>query len=581
MSGETRTIAYRYGCPSRADLPEAAMEQLRLATSLWNALVAAEKAHQEEVAVLWARHPPVAAALEVLARAAENAGLAADAARQARQEDGTTLPRKSDAARLKEAKRELAPAKKTVREAKNAVIEAGLEPGFAALKDSCRACQSGKTSRPGSLYREFRTLGLGWGTVNEVLARYRVAVAKVAATRLEGKAAELRFHRWDGTGTLAVQVQREASDPVPSPALLASSEGKWRNTARITPWADPAGGAPKGAARHGAARLHVADGLDVEVPLVVHRFLPADAEVKQILLSRTRIAGNARLQVSVAFRTAAPVPRVTGSGVALTLTWRAAGDGWLHAATVASTRPLGEVPHDLKGLIRLSPDRMSADLMFPPSWRAALERDDGIQGYRDKIVNAAREAAAEALKADPRLEELLGRTGAEVSRWQSPGRLAGLVLTWRRLAAEGAASPLALIPPGLFDGAGPVLSCDKRGLHAHDLECWRMRDKHLWTFGSHERNQVLARRKDAYRKAAAWLLDGAQSLALQELDLAGLKRVPGLDREDPERSRRGRGNAHAVAPGELAAAVKEAAKARGVEVVAVKGRNVKGDGNAS
>lgn len=576
-----RTMAYRYGCPSWAELDTAAMAQLRLANDLWNALVAAERAHREEVAEIWSRHPGVAAAQEALAETAAAVEAIEAEMRAARQQDETTLPRKSDAARLKAAKAARTVARGAVKSAKGAVIEAGLEPGFAEIKAACRACQSGRSKPPDSFYKEFTAAGLGWGTINDITARFRTAAARVTADHMSGKAAELRFRRFDGSGTLTVQVQREAGGPVPSPALLASGEGKWRNQVQFGPWEDPAeAGAPKGAARYGTLRLRVAADLHVTLPVVVHRWLPAGAEVKLVRISRLRVAGQHRLSASVTFRVPAPEPAQGIGAVSVRLSWKSAGEGSLHAAHIGSSEPLAALPADLAEIMRVSPGRLSADLYFPPEWRAPLERGRRIDGYRDLLLEYVREAATVALKADVSLGELLGTTAAEVSRWRAQRKFVLLVRDWQGLLADGQTRvPLPPVPVALLaDPEHPetVLACQpppgRRGLHAgrgaheHDLECWRLRDAHLWEFRAHEIAQVLARRRDAYRKVAAWLCEGAARVVLHDLDLAELRRVPGVAQEDPERDRHGRSHAQEVAPGELAEAVRQAAMARGISV---------------
>lgn len=212
-------------------------------------------------------------------------------------------------------------------------------------------------------------------------------------------------------------------------------------------------------------------------------------------------------------------------------------EGWLRIARIGSTGPLPLVPASLRGVARLTTPT-SAEVLYPAEWRRLLERDAAIRSVRDQNLDVLREQVSAALKNDDELVGALCATAGEVSRWRSP----------RRFAVLGG-------------------KCPPDHPLAQVLDEWRKRDRHLWDYEAHESDQVFARRRDAYRCVAAWLCGGASAVVLHDLDLAALKVVPDVDREDSPQGRRGRSQAQQAAPGELRAAIRAAAQARGISVV--------------
>jgi len=529
------TRVYRYGCPHWAEFDDAAMGQLRLAHDLRNKLVEIEHAHAEAVRKVWEQCPGVAAATARAEQAQECVAALRAQAKAERVHDRTTAARRGTAAELRSARQELKDAKAALRAAKDAAFADG--DLFTAASDERREAIK-------ATYAEFsQERGLYWATYNDVAAHHETALARMKQARQEGRKAELRFHRWTGEGTLAVQLQHQAGDPARTPALIASGQGKWRNVATLTPWIDPAAWEAmprpeRQRLRLGELRARTGRDAHLVLPVIVHRPVPGDAEISDVRITRRTVAGQSRISVAVTCLLPAPAPPVDGATTAVRLSWAAAGEGWLRSARIASSRPLPPVPADLEPLVRVSPGGMAAEMHFSPGWRALLERDAGIRSYRDQMTDDLRAEVTAALEADPLLAESLEVTPAQVARWRAPRRFVHLCSIWPRdhALAEG-------------------------------LEAWRKRDRHLWAFECHERDQVIARRRDAYRKLAAWLCGCSRQVVLHGLDLASLKRIPCVGAEDTEQARHGRAQLQVAAPGELRGAIEAAASRLGVEVV--------------
>lgn len=536
------TVVYRYGCPSWADLPDEAMRQLRLAHDLRNELVAIDKRHAELVAGIWGLHPEVAQAKAAVDDASAHVAQLVQATLAERQAARTTRPSTQAKTQITQARQALRDAKTAARAAKQAALEQ-MRPLFQQASQARRAAVKW-------LYGEYvQARGLHWATYNDVVAHHETAVRRIAEQRGQGQPADLRFHRWDGAGTLAVQLQRGAGQPQRTPDLLASGAGPWKNVARIVPWLRPEDW-PKGRGphRHGTAHLTLGRGQAMTLPIILHRPMPADADITDVRVTRRRVGAQHRLSVAVTMRLPAPPPKTTGVPVAVRLGWAAVkdpqtdGDGWVRVARIGCPDGLPEPPADIAGLLRRGYEDgrlTTVDVHASAEWAALLRRDDHIRSVRDDLLEELRPLVVQALAEDG-MAERAGATAAEVTRWRSARRFAGLARRWP----------------------------DDHPLAAK-LEAWRRRDLHLWAFEAHERDQVVARRRAAYRLVAAWLADAASVIAMHGLDLARLRRTPAPEVEDTHQARRGRRQAWFAAPGELRAAVETAAHRRGVEVIHV------------
>jgi hypothetical protein len=389
-------------------------------------------------------------------------------------------------------------------------------------------------------------MGLGWGTFNDIAkpasGRFDRAVKRVDEARMQGHAAELRPRPFDGTGTLTVQVMGGTGvSPRTIPALNSGTHRR-SGVMRLAPWADPAAGRPKGRARHGTLALTIGRSRDfgplqVEIPVVVDRYIPADAEVREVKVTRFRQGAHHRIRIAIVCTQPSRPRPGDGGPVTVRLDWGAAVGGWVAVAHVASATPLPPVPQGASSIVRVAEDRMKADVFYHPAWRKLLGRDRDIQSTRDQNLNTLKDRIAAALQSDPSLAATVRADPAAVGRWRSPNRFAQIAARW------------------------PT----DHPLHG-DLAGWRARDRHLLEFQSHESAQVLAARKDAYRCVAKWLSEAASAMEIDDTRIAAARRTPPDDQEDPHAARGTRRLMHDAAPGELRASVLSAAARRGIPV---------------
>jgi hypothetical protein len=384
------------------------------------------------------------------------------------------------------------------------------------------------------LYAEFvQNRGLYWATYNAITDDHKVAVRMVDRKRKAGQPAQLRFKRWTGEGTISVQLQRAAGDPPRTPVLLASGGGKWRNVLQLGPWIDPQewAGLPLRERRRagcGDAVWCLGGGRTITLPVRVHRMMPPDADVAMAQLTRTRVGGHFQLALAVTVKLPDPEPVQERPTVALHLGWRQRGDGTTRVATWAATAAL-PVPAALSDVVVTHGGNRWGEIVTPARLTAA-GRPAAVVGTRATALEPILATLADWLAEHP--DACTDRlTPALVRQWRSPARLAALVLRWRTE------------PPA---DAGALLEV---------LEAWRLQDRHLWEWESHERRQLAGCRDDAWRRVAAWFATQAAVLVVDDADMAGLRRRDDEADTDPtlpgEVAQAARARAALAAPGRL------------------------------
>lgn len=488
-------IAYGTSAAVARTLPTVIDHQLHLAHRLREDLV--DTAHRREAALaaLWSAQPHIAA-LE--ARLADLDLQIAETATEARRERAAAGSRRVDTpagARLqtlRAARKQAAAARRAaIGDVRGQVRELSAR-AYATERDEIRAlyatyCQLGVPSADGQVTQ------LYWATFNDVVAHHRTAVKRIAADRANAQASRLRHHRFNGSGTLAVQLQREAGDPARTPALLASGNGPWRNVLVL-----------QGQSRDATVRMRVGGGVGgeiVTIPINAHRPLPPDADITGARLVVRRVAGHrtVALHITAWITPPPPVDPRLRPIVAVHLGWRAERGG-VRVATWRATAPL-TVPDELRDTVNTTATR-SGTVLLSVGWRARMRRVDQIRSQRDRALAAVRTVLAEHLRRRPASAGEDCPDATDVESW-SFGRFADLARRWRDRP-----------PPG-------------REALAADLEAWRRRDRRRWEAEAHGRGRALRCRDDSYARVAAWLAEVAGLIVVDDISL------PSLARRDP------------------------------------------------
>lgn len=533
------TIVYKYLVPRTAKLPAHALEQLDKGLALKRDLVSSERSFDELRQEIWTKHPDVGAAQEVLDQAIADFSAVKEQVNDERIQDQSTAPRAKTRAALVSARKVVTAARAEFKAAK---VAAGPD-----VIDHLNELDAQRQAARKELRKVAVENGLFWATGNAILDDHIQACKQVIRLRKNGRAAQRRMPRYDDAATLSTQIQRGAGRPVRSPELIASGIGPYRNVFQLAPWISPENW-PKGRGPHRRATLTLRiAGQDAEplvLPVYVSRPIPAEADITDVQVTRRFIGGKQRLSVALTLHVPKPEPRTTGDVVAMRLGWKSIQPGLVRVATVAlPTGPLTTpIPKGIEHLIKVQDG--CHILHTNPFWLQHLEYYDQIRSERNQALDQIKAKTIAVLKDDPELEAKmaaeLGREKLEVHRWRSPGRMARLVFAWPE------DHPL------------------KR-----QLEEWRRFDKRQWQIEAHGRDHVTAARRDAYRKMAAWICENSRQVVISGYNIAEMAQVPSVGNEDTEAMRAARANRQWAAPGDLRAAVINAAQRRGVEIVAV------------
>ncbi len=484
------TAVYCYGTPSKVDIPDFAMDQLRLANRFWNGLVEIQHAHEQAVAEIWASHPELAKLNDEIAQLVEQ---------------GRELKEKADAARvtgrrryiadsdlkneLKQQREKLKAAKKNYRESKS-LFYSQLKPEFTKLKDK-------RVADIKSLRQAFASQGLHWGTYNAVSQSFDTAAKRVSSLRASGRSSALRFHRFDGTGTWTVQLQREAGDPPRTWAAIVGGQSKWRNDVKITTEELSEGSRRKRPRTILSIRIgrQGKDPMYLSIPINIHRPIPPEAEVTQIQVTRKRVGTQFRLSAAFSLRLPTPAETKNPGTVGINFGWRSnRSDGYLRTAVwygVGCDKQL-----DLREWMdkwvtqKKSVDGgMVGEIHVPDYWRRGMARMQRVRSQRDLNFNAIRSVVSRWLTAHkdgaaslasawatehPNATKPLWTKPADVALWRSAGRLASLCLFWREHRQSGDDEILAV------------------------FEAWRKQDRHLFEWETNGVQRLIAQRKEVY-----------------------------------------------------------------------------------
>ena len=536
-------LVYRWRTHSRTAtrLPHVVFDQLRLANNLWNDLVRIELDRDQAVRDVWSRYPEVARVEIVISDLDERAKDLASLVAEQRSIQRTRAPKHPAVAELREAKSHLRAARKERRDAIAAVLtRAGPELAeiTSATRDAVKA-----------LYRVYTVQGMYWPVYNDVVDRWTVACQRIRSDRAKGRASTLRFHRFDGSGALTVQLQRGKDQPARTPARLSDREkSPWRNVF-TAPWTDPdeLDALPRGdRKRAGRQKVRMRIGSEqVEIPVqMMDRWLPADAEVTYARLVLERCAGHTDVYVDVTVKLPDPAPVADGPDCAVHIGWCQEDDASVRVATLAWDQHV-PIPAALSEIVRAVDDATHI-VVVPSGWIPGMQQHEHVKAERDKRMDEVRTLVSVIAGAVTEPDERL----THVNRWRSLARFGAQARRWRD------------DPP-----AGP----DPQDLAM--LEHWRAWDRRLWEAQEHGRRRHIRRRDDAWARVAAWISDVAGTVTVDDTSVAVLARRPDIaDLEPiPESVTTGAwaGQRVDVAPGGFRSRVVQTCRRVGVPVTSV------------
>ena len=539
-----------YGARAHWVIPAEVDTQLWLSHQVREELVEINRAYQQRVREVWSGRPEIATVEADLAtvetqviECAERAAKERSAARSKRIRTPTTEALAAAKARSKDLRarrRELISAARQD-PAVRAALDCATQDQAAAEKASYQQyCTAGVEDRDG------RRVKMYWANHNIVLIQHQAAVKRINARRAVGQPADLRHHRYDGTGAVNIVLQRQKGKPARSPELLASDLEALIAGPRhkpVSPWGKVL--TLDTTVRRGYARFRVATGQHVTVPLTFHRPLPADCEIIHAKLMIRRTAGHrsAALHVTIAEDTPTHSGGDGRPAIAVHLGWRAEADG-IRVATWRTTTPV-TVPAAVSDIVRADPSGVTGTIRLPESWRRGITRAEQLASERGIALEDIRAQLLAHLQQVPPTQGW--PEAAEVTRWRSPARFAALTLRHRDQ------------PP-----AGRQELCAA-------LEQWRRTDRRKWETEAHTRAKMVKRRADAWARAAHWVVSVCGALVVDDTSIADLARTPAPspDSLPTEVERIAVAQRRDAAPGALRERLRLTAQRQGLPVVQV------------
>jgi hypothetical protein len=485
--GITVSRVYQYGTVPERIAPvygvEAAEVQLKLANRLWNTLVAIERTRMERYRKIM--HDEGQERIDQLRE--KIAALREELKARRQKARKRTVEDKDLKEALAQARHEIGNAIQDARDTQ-AARRAEKKPELERLSE--RSKHRIKRARQASA-----SMGLFWGSYNDVVGRADTG----------RKAGELQFRRSTGDGTLTAQiiggtsVERTVGGDHSFFQMDSARPGqKWRR-----------------------ARMRIGSTAErgpvwLDIPVVYHREIPADAKIKSVSMTRRR--GVWRLNVTVTLP--APTMRVDGPVIAVDIGYRLKPEGVRVAYWVDSDGNHGEA---LVGQRDLS----------------QFERVRSLRSTCDRMREEMVPVLAEWLK-DRNLGEEWQRETVALIQWRSGDRVARLICWWgdHRLEGDGE----------IYEAA----------------RTWRKQYLHLAHWWRDLEDQMRMRLREQYRVFAKGVARDYRMLCIEEFDLRAVaeKPQPEADGVRTESS----GQRQIVAPSVFRAALENACRREGVAV---------------
>ena len=459
---------------------------------------------------------------------------------------------------------------------------AQLAPGYIKVRE--RAAVERKAAR-----RDFIDRGLRTGTYDRVENAIKQAVKTARRP--------LHFERYDGTGSIGTQLIGASSGVRTS--VDASAVGiRGMTVAELLSCQDPRLrlGAPGVADAHPrpevegiawsdvsklgrnlrrhAARTYVdlrigsnADRSPIfaRFPVTLHRPLPKDAVIKWAYVVRKRVGRHYewRFQFTIESEIFRPCPVAIGEGAcALDLGWRRLFDDEGSQIGLRVGYVVDEAGRERE--IR-APDNLVSG-MAKVNDLAAI-RDKEFDAARDRLVAWLRERETPAWMT----ERITG-----LAQWRASRKLQSIVDAWTGIdwnAWRAARAAGQKCNPSDFGSNGNRVDGDQAILSS--LQAWARQDRHLQDWQEHQRDRLIAHRRETWRVVAAELtsryatiliengMNQNASMRLPEID--GWER-PAPEDGDPSDGRDQRRMSRYAAPGELRAEILKTAPKRGARV---------------
>lgn len=361
-----------------------------------------------------------------------------------------------------------------------------------------------------------------------------------------GKGPPPRFARWQGNGTIAVQLQNglaieDAINSEDTRLQLILKENREKPKHRLEErngrlYPVPQKPAKGKYSKFGKVRIRVGsqgrNPVFAEFPIRWTRDLPEGSKIKWAYVSRRQVISPNYKNAYWELRLTVQVPHETrqtdDSLVAVHVGWRKLSGGGLRVAMWRGS------------------DGKFGELIIPPDRVKYRSMPNGLQSIRDKKFEKVKRVLAKwidrAVKRGTAVPEFLTKARETMRLWKSIQRMHDLLLQWRENRFAGDESIFVFL-----HGRPEV---PKSG--------WRKWDKHLWLWERHQQTNIVRWRSNEYRVFARKLAREYGMVCLLQADWAEMREKPDILTDDGSTTSTMRANASLAAVSTLERYVKEA-----------------------
>ena len=516
-------MVYEYGCLTPIDGEEEMFAETKRRNDFWNKLVEIEKNYRERVKeILTVPDNPV------LALRDERTRLRAEIKSRRKTERSGQVNISDLKDRIKEINKTLSlfseEDRRKAKETRKKVIEANrhqLKEIDSERKSAVKQAQHGS--------------GLYWCNSNDVIASY-----DTARKRAMKEGTELKFHRWTGEGKAFVRYQYG----LPVQDVFGNDTRLQIDPVNSDAWDHPVRSVRRKAART-KVRLRVTsenrNPVWVELPMVMHRPLPAESEIRSAAVIREQVGRKYRYKLVVTVTVNRTKIRHDGDVVGIDIGWRLIENYEPEATAVFKSlcKPAGP------GLrvAYWNDGEKSGQLVLPPRILAAFNKLKDLKSIRDTHFNEVKETLS-AWLVNKDIPDWLVETTKFLASWRSQGRIVQLTKTWRK---------------NRFNGDEDIVET---------LEHWLSRENHLYDWEANLRDQVQRWRREGYRKFAAQIACKYKRVVMEDFDLRRVSKKPEAE-EGTLGSRPQDWQRVIAAVSELRLAIENACRREGTEFIQV------------
>jgi len=325
-----------------------------------------------------------------------------------------------------------------------------------------------------------------------------------------------RFRRYDGSGTIGGALNTTGGVTVES--ALAGDNNQFRITE-----ADPR------CTRGHAGRLHTAwlrigsekrKAIWAAIPFVMHREIPGDAQITNVVLTRKRVAGQHEweLQLSLNRPQWNPGDLATGEWCAIDLNWR-------------------QVPEGLRVAAWGGTDGEEGNLIIPTKYLDRWKKVKDIQSIRDTRFDEIRATLDEWIKKHD-IPEWLQEKTETLGKWRSQRRLAKVIHYWREHRFPGDEEMFLALDGSADDHTRRKGQAKNDRAKLEHFAGWRNWDRHLYEWECHLYKKAIRWRRDTYRKFAAEITRRYKTVLLEDIDWHEVGMKPEVGEHDLPHIRR-------------------------------------------